>query len=149
MVKLCYCEVMKNLTITLDDETYRRARIRAAEQETSISAMVKRFLNEADDQSMVDPVDGVREMPMTWTAQPSKAEGDPLPPGAYGRFPDGAPYYTPGGKPRQPGAMRGMLGWTEDFDTWPEGFLEGIENGFPGSIKWWLPDEDGAQGGKH
>ena len=28
----------------MDDETYRRARIRAAELETSVSALVKRFL---------------------------------------------------------------------------------------------------------
>jgi len=37
---------MKNITVTLDDETYRRARIKAAEQNTSVSALVKRFLAE-------------------------------------------------------------------------------------------------------
>jgi plasmid stability protein len=37
---------MKNITVTLDDETYRRARIRAAERDTSVSAMVKAFLIE-------------------------------------------------------------------------------------------------------
>jgi plasmid stability protein len=35
---------MKNITVSLDDETYRRARIRAAERETSVSALVKNFL---------------------------------------------------------------------------------------------------------
>ena len=35
---------MKNITVSLDDETYRRARIRAAERDTSVSAMVKDFL---------------------------------------------------------------------------------------------------------
>lgn len=35
---------MKNITVTVDDETYRRARIKAAENETSVSAVVKRFL---------------------------------------------------------------------------------------------------------
>lgn len=35
---------MKNITVTLDDEIYRRARIRAAELETSVSALVKRYL---------------------------------------------------------------------------------------------------------
>lgn len=35
---------MKNITVSLDDETYRRARIIAAERETSVSALVKRFL---------------------------------------------------------------------------------------------------------
>jgi hypothetical protein len=39
-----YCENVKNITVTVDDETYRRARIRAAELETSVSALVKRFL---------------------------------------------------------------------------------------------------------
>jgi predicted transcriptional regulator len=37
---------VKNLTVTLDDETYRRARIIAAERDTSVSALVKRFLTE-------------------------------------------------------------------------------------------------------
>ena len=37
---------MKNITVSIDDETYRRARIRAAEQDTSVSALVKRFLTE-------------------------------------------------------------------------------------------------------
>ena len=37
---------MKNITVTVDEETYRRARIKAAEQDTSVSALVKRFLAE-------------------------------------------------------------------------------------------------------
>lgn len=37
---------MKNITVSVDDETYRRARIRAAEQDTSVSALVRRFLSE-------------------------------------------------------------------------------------------------------
>ncbi len=35
---------MKNITVSLDDETYRRARVAAAEQNTSVSALVRRFL---------------------------------------------------------------------------------------------------------
>ena len=35
---------MKNITVSVDDETYRRSRIKAAEQETSVSALVKQFL---------------------------------------------------------------------------------------------------------
>ncbi len=35
---------MKNITLKIDDETYRKARVRAAEQGTSVSAMVKDFL---------------------------------------------------------------------------------------------------------
>jgi predicted transcriptional regulator len=37
---------MKNITVSLDDETYRRARMIAAQRDTSVSAMVKRFLLE-------------------------------------------------------------------------------------------------------
>lgn len=37
---------MKNLTVSLDDETYRRARIVAAERETSVSSLVKKYLLE-------------------------------------------------------------------------------------------------------
>ena len=35
---------MKNITVSLDEETYRRARMKAAEQDTSVSALVRRFL---------------------------------------------------------------------------------------------------------
>jgi hypothetical protein len=35
---------MKNITVSVDNEVYRRARIKAAEQDTSVSALVKRFL---------------------------------------------------------------------------------------------------------
>lgn len=35
---------MKNITIAVDDELYQKARIKAAEQSTSISAMFKSYL---------------------------------------------------------------------------------------------------------
>lgn len=35
---------MKNITISIDDDLYRQARIKAAEQSTSISALFKTFL---------------------------------------------------------------------------------------------------------
>lgn len=35
---------MKNITVSIDDETHRRARIRAAELGTSLSAAVRDFL---------------------------------------------------------------------------------------------------------
>ncbi len=51
----CYCETVKNITVSIDDETYRRARVKAAEQDTSVSALVKRFLCElASEESDVD-----------------------------------------------------------------------------------------------
>jgi len=41
-----YCENVKNITVSVDDETYGRARVKAAEQGTSVSALVRRFLIE-------------------------------------------------------------------------------------------------------
>ena len=35
---------MKNITVAVDDETHRLARIRAAELETSVSALVRSYL---------------------------------------------------------------------------------------------------------
>jgi plasmid stability protein len=43
---------MRNITVSVDDETYKRARIRAAERSSSVSALVRQFLQDlaADDQ---------------------------------------------------------------------------------------------------
>jgi plasmid stability protein len=35
---------VKNITVSLDDDTYRRARMIAAQHDTSVSALVKRYL---------------------------------------------------------------------------------------------------------
>ena len=120
---------MKNVTIAIDDETYRAARIRAAELGTSLSALVKEYLqliiNEPQPQFQ-----GVSEMPMTFIAEPPSLE-QPMP------AKDGPPWfvngqwsYTQDGKPRQPGSMRGM--WVaDDFDEWPsemEVFFEKLQN---------------------
>lgn len=35
---------MKNITVSLDDEIYRRARVAAAEKGTSVSALVRGYL---------------------------------------------------------------------------------------------------------
>jgi Family of unknown function (DUF6364) len=37
---------MRNITVSLDDDTYRRARMIAAQRDTSVSALVKQFLLE-------------------------------------------------------------------------------------------------------
>jgi hypothetical protein len=39
-----YCEKVKNITVSVEEDTYRRARIKAAELDTSVSALVKQFL---------------------------------------------------------------------------------------------------------
>ncbi len=36
--------MVKNITVSVDEETYRRARMKAAERDTSASALVKQFL---------------------------------------------------------------------------------------------------------
>lgn len=46
---------MKNITVTVDDELYRRARVRAAEEGTSVSAVVKTVLRDyAQDKTAVE-----------------------------------------------------------------------------------------------
>ena len=42
--KPCDTVVVKNITVSVDDEVHRRARIKAAERETSVSAVVREFL---------------------------------------------------------------------------------------------------------
>lgn len=40
---------MKNITVSVPDEVYRRARIRAAERDTSVSELVRDFLQRLDE----------------------------------------------------------------------------------------------------
>ena len=44
----------KNITVSVDEETYRNARIRAAEAETSVSALVRSFLVRLAQGQIVD-----------------------------------------------------------------------------------------------
>ena len=39
-------EVMKTITVSVDDETYRRACVRAAERGSSLAALIRQFLDE-------------------------------------------------------------------------------------------------------
>jgi hypothetical protein len=41
---MCYCGFVKNITVSLPDDAYRRARIIAAERDISVSALVRGFL---------------------------------------------------------------------------------------------------------
>ena len=100
---------MKNVTIALDDETHRKARVRAAELGTSLSALVRDYLNSMAAGSVPAPA-GVREMQAQFKHADTAKEGPPW-------FIDGEWVYTPEGKPRQPGALRGKL--PED-DSWLE-----------------------------
>ncbi|MGL5838529.1 MAG: hypothetical protein ACRCY3_08530 [Sphingorhabdus sp.] len=117
---------MKNVTIALDEETHRKARIRAAELGTSLSALVKDYLNSLAEGGATEQ--RVREMPVPFDHAPSvNAADSALPPGAYGRFPDGTPYYTKDGKPRKPGGLKGKMSMADDFDEWPEDILASFE----------------------
>jgi len=112
---------MKNVTIALDDETHRLARIRAAELGTSLSAMVKAYLQSvaAGDAPASAPSVGVREMPMPYAAVPPADEFVPLK------------------KPRQPGALRGKIHMAEDFSETPQWLIdamEGTDSGKPWPI---------------
>lgn len=39
-----YCDFVKNVTVSLPDEVYRKARIKAAERNVSLSSLVRDFL---------------------------------------------------------------------------------------------------------
>ena len=64
---------MKNITVSIDDETYRRARVKAAELDTSVSALVRRFLaelaaGESDAERLKRDERALRERISTFTA---------------------------------------------------------------------------------
>ena len=110
---------MKNVTIALDDDTHRKARIRAAELGTSLSALVKAYLATLTTQDSQSP--GVREMPVAFKyAEPAK-DGPPW-------LVDGKWVYTPDGKPRQPGALR-KAGKCADLPETPDWLIDIMENG--------------------
>ncbi len=44
VASVCYCEYVPNVTVSLPDEIYRRVRVRAAEQNMSVSALVRQVL---------------------------------------------------------------------------------------------------------
>lgn len=46
---------MKNITLSVDDETYRQARIQAAKQGTTVSALVRDYLNALSRRGAVEP----------------------------------------------------------------------------------------------
>ena len=117
---------MKNVTIAIDDETHRKARIRAAELGTSLSALVKDYLNGLVEGGPM--AQGVQEMPMPYQAAPAKSNAPQL------KGPEGQPYFVNGkwvwtkdGKPRKPGALRNKLWVADDFDEWPEDILASFE----------------------
>jgi hypothetical protein len=130
---------MKNVTIALDEETHRKARIRAAELGTSLSALVKDYLNSLSEGGAVEQ--GVREMQMPFKSAPAETAAPPL------KGPEGQPYFVNGkwtftkdGKPRKPGALRGKIWIADDFDEWPEGFIDAMYgDDTEAANNWWKP----------
>ena len=108
---------MKNVTIALDDDTHRKARIRAAELGTSLSALVKDYLNGLAAGNALAAPSGVREMSMPFKHAAPAQDGPPW-------LIDGVWSYTRDGKPRQPGAWRGKKKLPDDWDEWSPEMLE-------------------------
>jgi hypothetical protein len=53
---------VRNITVSLPDEVYRKARIKAAERNTSLSAMVKQFLESlAEDEGEFKKLERLQE----------------------------------------------------------------------------------------
>ena len=108
---------MKNVTVALDDEIHRQARIRAAELGTSLSALVKDYLVGLAG-GQVLPVGGMREVTVPFKHTVPVADGPPW-------LVDGKWVYTKDGKPRQPGSMREQLkDLPDDWDEWSPDMLE-------------------------
>jgi plasmid stability protein len=71
-VRLCYRENVKNVTVSLPDDVYRAARVRAAEGDRSLSALVAAYLRslaggeaefsrlEAQQSKVLDEIDRFR-----------------------------------------------------------------------------------------
>ncbi len=47
-----YCDPVKNITVSVPDEVYRAARIRAAERGRSVSALVADYLRTLSDEEL-------------------------------------------------------------------------------------------------
>jgi hypothetical protein len=117
---------MKNVTIALDDEVHRRARIRAAELGTSLSALVKDYLNALASGGGAARA-GVREMPQPFSHNGPFKHSEPVQ-GGPPWLVDGKWVYTRDGKPRQPGSMRVELkDLPDDWDKWDPDMLEFFE----------------------
>lgn len=72
----------KNITVKIDEETYRRARVRAAKRGTSVSALVRDFLSQQENEDL-DPqerrIASLEELYKTADAR-AKASKKPLKP---------------------------------------------------------------------
>lgn len=65
---------MKNITLKVDDDTYQRARVRAAQSGTSVSAMVREFLNREDDEATARENKRIEAMKALYTIADKRAD---------------------------------------------------------------------------
>jgi hypothetical protein len=66
---------MKNITVTVHDETYREARVWAAKENTTVSALVRRFL-----ESLGEPTYSGLDLPDNdWNNEQAPNEATPSP----------------------------------------------------------------------
>ena len=57
-----HCDSVKNVTVSLPDEVYRKARVKAAERNTSLSSLVREFLESlADDEGEFKRLERLQE----------------------------------------------------------------------------------------
>ncbi|MEX2381437.1 MAG: DUF6364 family protein [Opitutales bacterium] len=70
---------MKNITLKIDDETYRKARVRAAQAGTSVSAMVREFLNREDDEETARENKRIEAMKALYTLANERADEERRP----------------------------------------------------------------------
>ena len=70
---------MKNITLKVDDATYRRARIRAAQAGTSVSAMVREFLNREEDEETARENKRIEAMKALYAIANQRADSDRQP----------------------------------------------------------------------
>ena len=67
---------MKNITVSVPDEVYRQARIRAADRNTSVSGLVRQLLSQVAEQDgkeerrrhLLETIEAIREANPNFTA---------------------------------------------------------------------------------
>ena len=70
---------MKNITLKVDDATYQKARVRAAQAGTSVSAMVREFLNREEDEEVARENKRIEAMKALYAMAERRADGERSP----------------------------------------------------------------------
>ena len=78
-----YCAYMKNITLKVDEATYDRARVVAAKRKTSISGLVREYLNslaDTDEQREAQRLEALEQLYRTADARAISSPDEPLRP---------------------------------------------------------------------